>query len=517
MLLTGAAVAVRREAHETSLDRYDQNTLPGFDAHVYMAMADSPGVFTLPPWGWRLLTPWLVHLLPLASSRGFAWISFLFLTLSGGLLFLFLRRVGCGPQAALLGVAAFAFAQPVAAAVAYPFLSEPVTLFLVLALLLAVESSCGAGPLALVATLAALSKEVAILLLPVIFFARRDRDGEGRALVTTLAAAAPALLVTFLLRHAWAPARPAPLTADAEAFWIALWRLIERADEWLPVVLLGGLTPLALLGALRVPGWLLLRRYGYALAVTWAAPFAASVYTGDKTVPFFLDDIPRLLLYALPLTVALALVAWDAVFAHLEAPGMRLTYGTRAALATGLAGLALGTLPAFALDPYRRADLSGPRDGRLVLTFCRESLAEARRLEQGRLVDYDPERRSFVPRKSYPELMGRMRWFLRDGWGPAAHYGVGPVVAQSSQAALVLPCLRPEDLNATLSLQAPRAMPVRVAINGRIVAELQARPEPERLRVLVPGGTLFRGDNEVRLLAPEPGLRLVGLRLRAAR
>jgi hypothetical protein len=508
---------VHREAHEASLDRYDQNTLPGFDAHVYMAMADAPRVFTLPPWGWRVLTPSLVNALPLATSRGFAWTTFLFLTLSGGLLFLLLRRLGGGPQAALLGVAAFAFAPPLAAAVAYPFLAEPVTLFLVLALLLAVESGCGAGPLALLATLASLSKELAILLLPVIFFARRDRDGETRALATTLAAAVPALLASYLLRHVWAPARPAPLAADAEVFWIAVWRLIERADEWIPAALLGGLTPLALLGALRGAGRLLLRRYGYALAVTWALPFAASVYTGDRSVPFFLDDIPRLLLYALPLTVALALVAWDAVFAHLEAPGERLTYGTQVALATGLAGLALAALPAFALDPYRRADLSGPRDGRLVLAFCRESLAEARRLEEGRLVDYDPERRSFVPRKSYPELMGRMRWFLRDGWGPAAHYGAGPVVAQAPEAALALPCLRPEDLNATLTLQAPRAMPVRVAINGRVVAELRVRPEPQRLRVLLPGGALFRGDNELRLLAAEPGLRLVGLRLRASR
>ena len=515
--MTGTAVAVHREAHETTLDYYDQYTLPGFDAHVYMAMADAPSVFTLPPWGWRLLTPWLVHTLPLDSSRGFPWVGHVFLTLSGGLLFLFLRRLGCGPRASLIGVAAFAFAQPVEASVAYPFLAEPLTLFLVLALLWALESGCGAGPLALVATLGALSKEIVILLLPVIFFARRDRDGDARALAATLLAGAPAILATFLMRHVWAPARPAPLAADTAAFWLALWRLLDGAGEWIPVALLGGLTPLALLGAFRAPGRLLLRRYGYALGVTWALPFAASVYTGDKSAPFFLDDIPRLLLYALPLVVALALVAWDAAFAHLEPPGLRLVYGTSAAMATGLVGLALGAMPAFALDPYRRADLSGPRDGRLVLTFCRESLAEARRLEQGRQVDYDPERRSFVPRKTYPELMGRMRWFLRDGWGSAAPYGTGPVVALSPRAALVLPCLRPEDLNATLSLQAPRAMPVRVAVNGRMVAELEARPEPDRLRVLVPGGLLFRGDNEVRLLAPEPGVRLLGLRLRAAR
>ncbi|HET7293269.1 MAG TPA: hypothetical protein VFM88_12650 [Vicinamibacteria bacterium] len=510
-------MAVHREANETSLDLYDQYSLPGFDAHVYMAMADAPSVFTLPPWGWRLLGPALVHALPLPSARGFSWVTHAFLTASGGLLFLFLRRLGSGPQAALLGVAAFAFAQPVEASVAYPFLAEPLTLVCVLALLWAVEAGCGAGPLALAATAGALSKEIVILLLPVIFFARRDRDGTPRALATTLAAAAPAALATFLVRYVWASARPAPLAADQEAVWLALWRLVDGAGQWLPAAALSGLTPLAMLGALRAPGRLLLRRYGYGLAVTWALPFAASVYTGEKSAPFFLDDIPRLLLYALPFVVALALVAWDAAFAHLEPPAVRLHYATGAALVTSLLALLLGAWPALALDRYRRADLSGPRDGRLVLAFCRESLAEARRLEQGRQVDYDPERRSFVPRKSYPELLGRMRWFLRDGWGPGAPYRVGPVVTRSASAALVLPCLRPEDLNATLSLQAPREMRVRVAVNGRVVGELVARPEPDRLRVLVPGGLLFRGDNELRLLAPEPGLRLLGLRVRAAR
>jgi hypothetical protein len=68
-----------------------------------------------------------------------------------------------------------------------------------------------------------------------------------------------------------------------------------------------------------------------------------------------------------------------------------------------------------------------------------------------------------------------------------------------------------------LALQAPGAMPVRVAINGRVVAELRVRAEADRFRLLVPGATLFRGDNEVRLLTREPGLRLLGLRLRASR
>lgn len=516
LLVTAAAVAVHREAHETSLDNYDRYTLPGFDAHVYMAMADAPRFFTLPPWGWRILTPALVHALPLPSARGFALVGHVALVLAGGLLYLFLRRLGCGSLASLLGVAAFALLRPVEEAVAYPFLVEPVTLALLVALLLGIEAGLGAGPLGLLAALLALSKETTLLLLPVIYFARRDRDGDGRAFLTALFAALPAGIATLALRH-WAPAPAAPLAAGADALWLALWRLIEGIPAWGPIALLWGLTPLALLGALRPWGRLLLRRYGWALAVSWALPFAASVYTGDPTVPFFLDDIPRLLVYAMPVMVALGLAALDAVVAHREPPPARAGYGNRTALVSAALALAVALAPLVTQDAYRRADLSGPRDGRLVMTFCRESLVEAERLALGRQVDYEPERRSFLPKKIVPELMGRMRWFLRDGWGAWAAYGMGPVVAAERSAVLALPCLAPEDLLATLSLEAPRPIHVGVEINGRAIVELPVGPSAQRHRVLLPGGYLFRGDNELRLEATEPGLRLLGLRLRAAR
>lgn len=110
-----------------------------------------------------------------------------------------------------------------------------------------------------------------------------------------------------------------------------------------------------------------------------------------------------------------------------------------------------------------------------------------------------------------------MRWFLRDGWGAWAAYGMGPVVAAERSASLALPCLAPEDLLATLSLEAPRPIQVGVEINGRAIVELPVGPSAQRHRVLLPGGYLFRGDNELRLQATEPGLRLLGLRLRAAR
>jgi len=481
-----------------------------------MAMADAPRFFTLAPWGWRIATPALVHALPMPTERGFAAVTHTALVVSGGLLYLFLRRLGCGPTAALVGVAAFAFLRPVEESVAYPFLVEPLTLVLVLLLFLALEAGLGAGPLGLLAALAALSKETTLLLLPVVYFARRDRDGDERAAVTAVLTAVPAGLATLALRH-WAPAPAAPLAAGPDAFWLALWRLIERFPDWAPIALLGGLTPLAASAALRHWGRTLLRRYGWVLLVSWALPFVASVYTGDPSVPFFLDDIPRLLLYALPPMVALGLAALDAAVAHREAPPPRAAYGNAVAAGSALLALGVALSPVLTQDRYRRADLSGPRDGRLVLTFCRESLAEASRLAAGRQVDYEPERRSFLPKKIVPELMGRMRWFLLDGWGRGAAYALGPVVSESPSAAVVVPCLAREDLMASLSLQAPAATRVRVSVNRHLVAELPAGPEPQRHRLLLPGGRLVRGDNELRFDTEAPGLRLLGLRLRAAR
>src|SRR6185503_4028165 len=130
-------------------------------------------------------------------------------------------------------------------------------------------------------------------------------------------------------------------------------------------------------------------------------------------VPFFALDIPRLLLYAFPPFVHLALLAVDRVLSLWEP---RTPSGSRASRLGPLAWLAAAG--AFALcvgqlDPYRRVDLRGPRDGRLVLALCRESLAFGRRLEAGRPVTYDIAARGYDPSRMPPSYLERMRWFLR--------------------------------------------------------------------------------------------------------
>jgi hypothetical protein len=471
-----------------------------------MAMAERPAVFTLGPWGYRILAPWLVHSLPLPGSQAFRWVTAAGLLLSGGLLFLFLRRLGNGELASLLAVAAFALSAPVEAAVAYPFLTEACALPLLLGLLLALEAGAAPALLAPLAVLGALAKEVTLAFLPVVFFARIERDGWRRAARSAVLAALPALAASALLRLWWAPAAPAP--GAQASLWLASWRLVERSPDWLGPALLHGVTPLALLGALRAGSRRFLFRYGYLLAAALALPFAASVYTDDPSVPFFLDDIPRLLVYALPLLLALALAALDRVWPHRVPAPAPWRHRPRIALAGAVAAGLVALAPLLLQDRYRRADLRGPRDGRLVLALARESLATADRLERGGAVAYDPETRRFVPRKTVPSLAGRMRWFLRDGWGPKPHYGTGPVLTAEPEAALLVPSYGTRDLTLGLLLSAPEPRRVRVSLNGRVLGEAAVSGQRARHRFRAPRSAWFRGDNVLRLASEAPGLRL---------
>ena len=69
LLLSAVLVAYQQRRTRVGYTRVD---LPTFDAFVYMTMADEPAFFTAAPWGYRVLGPRLVHLLPpRARLRGF--------------------------------------------------------------------------------------------------------------------------------------------------------------------------------------------------------------------------------------------------------------------------------------------------------------------------------------------------------------------------------------------------------------------------------------------------------------
>src|SRR5262249_59512314 len=120
-----------------------------------------------------------------------------------------------------------------------------------------------------------------------------------------------------------------------------------------------------------------------------------------------------------------------------------------------VAALAAIALPFVAVDRYRRVDLQGSRDGPLVLAVCREGARTAERLAAGDEVVFDPETRRFAWGETDAAQLGRMRWFLREGWGERAHYGTGEVVMHAPAASVLLPVFVPADLQVRLRMMSP--------------------------------------------------------------
>jgi hypothetical protein len=474
---------------------YTRFDLPAFDAYVYVAMAEEPRVFTVAPWGYRVLTPALAHLAaggdPTRVLRGFRLVNTVALAAAAVLLWWFARRLGFAPGAALAGTAIFALSPPVAELVRNPFLADAVGVALETGFLLAVESGVAWPGLALLAATGALAKESFLLVVPVAYFARRGRDGDARALFSAGAALVAAAGVTALLRLWWTPHLHTPALPatgfDTLREAAANVRALASRQAWAGVFLLAVVVA-ALLAARRVEGRALLARYGYAAAVTLVAPFF-------NPVVFSVGDMRRLVVHALPVLVPVLLAALPRTWATAP-PAVAAARGRHVRIAAGvLAGAVL--LSPLLLDRYRRADLQGPRDGPYVLAFCRETLRAARRLQRGEGVTLDPARRQFQWGVSDPGRLDQMRWFLRSGWGELAHYSTGPVTLRAPRGELVAPVLDARPLQLTLHLAAPPAAVGAVLVNGHRLGQWKADAAPQTWPV--PAAVLFRGDNVVTL------------------
>jgi len=518
--LSVACVTLRHGLEAERWSKNDRHHLPGFDAFVYVAMAEAPEIFTVAPWGYRVASPWLARAIsPDDVVPGFQWLTLIALSAAGPLLYRWLRARGHSPAAGLVATLAFYWAPPADAVFFNGFLAEPIGAVLMLWLLIALEGRAPGGSLALALTFGVLTKDVFLLFLPGVGAALVSRWGFRNGARRFVLVALPACAAALSLRLAWpVPTVEATAPVTATAVVAAIGRIVAAAGDWWAPLLACGL-PLSLVGAARPGGRELLRSHGLLLATTLALPFAAAVYTGDALPAplFYADDVPRLLMYALPLLFSLALHAFSST------PPARPALAAAGPLRSWLAAAAWGgaavfaALPLLALDSYRREDLRGRNDGHLVLAFCRQSRAFARRLGRGRLVVYEPEGRRYLRGSSDPVHMERMRWFLREGWGPTPHYGMGRVVMREPAAALIVPCFEPRDLVMAIQLSAREAVAVRLEMNDRPLATLEVGPEAPRQRVDVPASSLFRGDNRLRLRA-EPGaevrLELLNLRLR---
>ncbi len=494
--------------------RYD---LPSFDAYAYVTMADNPRFFSVAPWGYRVLQPLLASGFPARARLGVLRdMTLVALVATGGLLFLFLRRLGHSEPAALLGAAGFALSGPFRHALGGPLLGDGLAAALATAALLAIQS--GSSLLVVAALLAAgvYTKEIFLLMPPLVFLARRASHGTQRALRDALVSALPALGVFLLLRFHWTPfiqvAHPAwnldLARAGATVFQSGL-------QSNLLILLLGGLLPLAALGALRRAARPFLLRFGYwAFLMPVAAVFAWINVPGAHPVPLFGSNMERLLLYSLPVLIPLALVALDRFWPNLG-PAAAARPSSRAARGLAAAAIVAALVyPFVGLDRYRRLPLHEVRDGPLLMAFCGESIRSARKLERGEEVELAADEKRFAWGISDPGQLFQMRWFLRQGFGPLPHYGVDDIVMREARATLVVPLLRPRDLDLELELESPRPVSVALAVNGM----------PSGLRLNVPAGRakhaanlkgslFFRGDNVLELGA-DPG-SLAGVKLHA--
>jgi hypothetical protein len=506
-LVLAAALVAWRQGRLDRPGSYDRFTLPAYDAYAYVAMAERPAVFTVAPWGYRVLTPLAARALsPRDVVRGFRWLTLAGLALSGAALYAFLRRLGHEPSPALAGVAFLCLCGAAGEVIGYPFLVEPLALLLQVVFLLAVEWGAGAGVLALVSALAASNKELQLLLLPVVFTARVSRDGLRTALVKTAASAAGALATVALLRWWWAPVASLPRLPAADAWRPLLGALWALRGEALAGLLLSGLLPLALAGAALPRSRTYLRRYGLVAVVMLAFPFAAFLNVGEARPPvLFGKNTDRLLLFAVPVLLPLALHAIEALLRRApadplaEAPAS--PWWSRAGwIATAAFLLALG----LGLDRYRRADLRGSRDGPLLLALCRESLRVAGRLQRGGDVSFEPAAMRYRWGIDHPSEMARMRWFLRDGWGDLPHYSTGDARTTAAEAALSLPCFRPRPLAIELVLDASRPSAVGVRVNATSLGTRLVEPGPTTVALGIPADALFRGDNRLTLTLQDP-------------
>jgi hypothetical protein len=323
-------------------------------------------------------------------------------------------------------------------------------------------------------------------------------------------------MLTVVLRHAWTPnIRPPLPSISLDTLALARERLLQSWPEWRADLLLMGLTPLAILGAVRRRGRPLAVRGAYIALMTLVPPFL-------NPVTFFSEDIPRLLLYAMPAVLPLSLVALDGVLPR----GSDGTMGVpRWPSWVGITAWAIALLTCLApfavIDGYRRVDLQGTRDATVMLAVFRGSVEAAEAIDSGDAFVFDPAAGRYsegLPKRYNLSALRRVRWFLRGGWGASASRKGGEPVMTAREAHILLPCLAPRDLEGTLRLSAPQEARLAVTVNGRPLADLLVGPESRDLVVRVPASTLFRGDNDLGLAAVgprEPGTRIERFAFRA--
>jgi hypothetical protein len=101
------------------------------DGGFYVRMARDPGLFVDPPWGYRILMPWLAAAVPGSTRFGFDLLTVVSLALTAALLHALLWRT-LGEDAAWWGLVFFLVSGAVAGGLSNPYLVDPLAFVFVI-------------------------------------------------------------------------------------------------------------------------------------------------------------------------------------------------------------------------------------------------------------------------------------------------------------------------------------------------------------------------------------------------
>ena len=276
---------------------YDNPAFANYDHHSYMAIATegpgAPGKASAPPFCWRLLTPFLVRLIPAPLPVAFFLVSFGAVAAATYLIYVLLLTSGLSHEWSLLGEISYLSCFWAVGFSLWDYLMVDATsLLIVIAGLVVLEREdwpAGGRRVAIVALLAlgALNKEsyLALAAAAFVYWVRRDTGSLAARCVRSAMPIVPAIFVMLLVRFSITPdASQMKEFSSYSLESVFLTMLLSRlqrlpaltlnalVDPWGPLVLVP-----ALFGLRRAIRWFGLHPHRLALVVVaFAQTFVAT-------------------------------------------------------------------------------------------------------------------------------------------------------------------------------------------------------------------------------------------------
>ena len=182
------------------------------DEFSYLSMASGSSTETV-PYSRRVLTPYLVSLLPLPLRSGFLLVTVLSLALATALLDYHLRSCGLSKSAAKTGLVLWlGMFYPAWYSLQHPMMIDPLFLVFWIGGIIAILRD-NSLLLSVIVAAGTLDKEVALLLVPIAFLTRVSRSSFGNRALRSGLVILPGILIYVLLARAHPPREPAEYSA----------------------------------------------------------------------------------------------------------------------------------------------------------------------------------------------------------------------------------------------------------------------------------------------------------------